>query len=259
MAGNALPDEFRYSEKSRDLVFNLVSQGVPLLVGTIDFARSVDERGRVSAEWFNTALLIDREGRYAGRYDKRHLVMFGEYVPGWRWMPRWVSTLSPLSENFSPGTDPAVFRQIPDAPFGVLICFEDTIPSLARDSVNAGARLLVNQTNDGWFEPSRASWQHAAHGVFRSVENRVPTVRATNSGVTCSITPAGRIQDVLAASDTSPEVRFPGFKTMGVVVPGAGHAPTFYSRHGDLFGWFCAVPAGAWILFLLSARLHKRC
>ena len=256
----ALPDDLRYSQESREVVFDLASMGAPVLVGTMDFVRNVSSNGVIDADYFNSSILIDREGRLAGRYDKRHLVILGEYIPGWRWLPDWVSTISPLAVNLSAGSETGIFRQIEDAPFGVLICFEDTIAPLARASVRDGARWLVNQTNDGWFEPSRASWQHLAHGVFRSVENRVPTVRATNSGVTCNITPLGRVQDVLAEAKGSLDVRCTGFQPMRVTVPGGPTwSPTFYTRHGDVFGWLCATPAGIWLLLLITARYHRLC
>lgn len=234
----AVPDDVRNSEASFQLVRDLARQGAPLLVGSMD----TEWRDDGPPRFYNSAFLFDREGRLVQSYDKRHLVLFGEYVPLQRVLP-FVKALTPIEASFSPGRTSTVFcLEQPAVPFAVLICFEDTIPALARESVRNGARLLINQTNDAWFDPSAASRQQMIQCVFRCVENRVPAARATNTGVTCCIDPRGRVHDLLRDADG--DLRGAGFRLAEVRVPGADLPLTFYTRHGDLFGRGCLL-AGA--------------
>ena len=178
-------------------------------------------------------------GAPAQAYDKRHLVVFGEYIPLQPYVP-FIKALTPISESFSPGSTSTVFcLERPPVRFSVLICFEDTVARLARDSVRNGARLLVNQTNDAWFDPSSASRQHMIQCVFRCVENGVPAVRCANTGVSCTIDRLGRIRDVL--DDGAGHVSVMGFRWSRVDVPGAAMPLTFYTRHGDVFAQACLV------------------
>ncbi|HKI82612.1 MAG TPA: apolipoprotein N-acyltransferase, partial [Pseudodesulfovibrio sp.] len=150
--------------------------------------RQHDGAGK-TVKYYNSAFLIDHEGLVAGRYDKEHLVPFGEYVP----LKKLLFFLGPLVESvadFSPGLDP---RPIPcqKTRVGVLICFESIFPDLARRETRAGAELLVNLTNDAWYGRSSAPWQHLSMAVFRSVENRRSLARAANTGVSGFIDPLG--------------------------------------------------------------------
>ncbi len=166
--------------------------------------------------------------------------------------------MTPIEDSFSAGTTSTVFQlRSPAVRFSSLICFEDTVARLARESVRNGARLLVNQTNDAWFDPSSGSRQHMAHCVLRCVENRVPAVRAANTGVTCAIDPYGRVYDTLEREDG--DTVFPGFATTAVQVPGTAFVPTFYTQHGDAFGraagaFVVALGVGAWLLRRPAAR-----
>src|SRR2546430_2548120 len=121
----------------------------------------------------------------------------------------------------------------------VLICFEDVIPGLTRQSANDDIDFLLNLTNDGWFGESAAQWQQAANGVFRAVENGLPLVRCTNNGLTCWIDSRGRLREILRSE--SGDVYGPGFLVAKIPLPSAGQRrkPTFYHRHGDWFGWGC--------------------
>jgi apolipoprotein N-acyltransferase len=249
----ALPDEIMESPRSFQLVHELAAGGVPLLVGTMDIQRGEGGIYR----YFNSSYLFDAAGVPVQAYDKRHLVLFGEYVPLHDVFP-FVNTLAPIPASFSSGTTSTVFA-LPDKPvtFSVLICFEDTVAGLARESVRNGARLIINQTNDAWFDPrpkggspgrpSAASRQHMAHGVFRAVENRVPVIRVANTGVTCTIDPFGRVYNVL---EDRGHTRFPGFQITQVEVPPPGSPSTFYTRHGDRFAHACAA---AGLLLLVAA------
>ncbi|MFH0908662.1 MAG: apolipoprotein N-acyltransferase [bacterium] len=243
----AVPDDVRTSASSYDLVYEIVTNGTPLLVGSMDTAWQ--DTGH--PVYYNSSFLFDREGAIMFAYDKQHLVPFGEYVPMRHIFP-FMKAMTPIQESFNEGRTGTVFRLAsPEAAFSVLICFEDTVAHLARQMVRNGARMLVNQTNDAWFDPSAASRQHMAHGVFRCVENGVPAVRSANSGVTCHIDRRGRIVDIL--DDGAGHTPTHGFSTVEVAVPGADMPLTWYTRHGDMFAWGCAGVAG-----VMLALVRKR-
>jgi apolipoprotein N-acyltransferase len=114
--------------------------------------------------------------------------------------------------------------------------------------------LLVNLTNDGWFGEGAAQWQQAATSLFRAVENHVPLVRCANNGLTCWIDARGILREVLR--DANGSIYNKGFLTAEIPLPpeGAAQARTFYTRHGDWFGWGCAGVGGV----LLARRAAKR-
>lgn len=142
---------------------------------------------------FNSAILISEKGEVIDRYDKIHLVPFGEYVPFSTRLPFLRRLVLGEFGEFTAGDDFKVFPLFEG--FGVLICFEDIFPSLARQFVKNGAQFLVVITNDAWYGRSSAPYQHAACSVFRAIENRVPVVRCANTGYSCFIDSRGRIYD----------------------------------------------------------------
>ena len=226
------PEELRVSPEAYNLVCELVTNGVPLLAGSIDTEWTDD-----GPLYYNCTFLVDASGKIAGGYDKRHLVIFGEYVPLQRIFP-FLKAVTPIVDGFTPGSTSTVFHlDQPPVAFSALICFEDTVAALSRESVRNGARLLINQTNDGWFEPSFASKQHMIQCVFRCVENGVPAVRCANTGVSCVIDRSGRVTAML--TDDKGCTRVAGFKKATVEVPGEPWAMTFYTRHGDMFAGLC--------------------
>jgi apolipoprotein N-acyltransferase len=157
--------------------------GVPLLIGSIDAAGD-------PPRFRNTAFLLTDQG-IVGRYDKIHLVPFGEFIPlsGVIGFVRgWAEFISELE----PGTRTVVF-QGPPAPYGVVICYEGIFPDLFRSFVRDGARLMVNMTNDAWFGRTSGPEQHLSMYPFRAVEHRVSVVRAANTGVSAFIAPSGQI------------------------------------------------------------------
>jgi apolipoprotein N-acyltransferase len=157
--------------------------GAPLLIGSIDAAGN-------PPRFRNTAFLLTDRG-IVGRYDKIHLVPFGEFIPlsGVIGFVRgWAEFISELE----PGTRTVVF-QGPPAPYGVVICYEGIFPDLFRSFVRDGARLMVNMTNDAWFGRTSGPEQHLGMYAFRAVEHRVPVVRAANTGVSAFIAPTGQI------------------------------------------------------------------
>ena len=241
---------------SRDLVVELASAGVPLLVGSMDG----EEREGVW-RWWNGVFLFGADGQILDRYDKQHLVPFGEYFPLDGVIPG-LRAFAPLGFSCTPGTRATVFR-VPGrtVTFSSLICFEDMMPELARRFVLRGARLLVNQTNDAWFDRSPEPMQHLSHSVFRAVENRVPVVRVANSGVTCWIDQAGGVHD--ATRNSLRDAPSPAVRLWTVPLPATERPLTFYTRLGDLsFALPCGTAAAVLCLVALvqqrSARLIGR-
>lgn len=190
---------------------------VPLLIGSMDLVEGSDLRTPV---FTNTAFLVTERG-ITERYDKMHLVPFGEFVP-LAGVLGFVRSWAQFITEMKPGTRAVVFPG-PPAPFGVVICYEGIFPDLARRFVRAGARLMVNMTNDAWFGRTGGPLQHLAMYPFRAVEHRIAIVRAANTGVSAIIAPSGRIVRTLGL-----------FERANLV----GRVPlrdrdTLYSRLGD--------------------------
>ncbi len=163
--------------------------GVPTVVGAALWRRREGDRRRT---YFNTALLVDREGTILGRYDKHFLLLFGEYLPFGKTLP-FLYKLSPNSGRFSPGEslDPML---LDGHRLGMLICYEDILPAFVNKLVRHGdPDLLVNLTNDAWFGDTTEPWEHMALAQLRAVEHRRYLIRATNSGVSAIIDAAGRV------------------------------------------------------------------
>ncbi len=238
----ALPDDVRNSEHSYGLVWSLCTNGTEILTGSLDTAHL--DSGEV--KYFNSAFLFDAEGRVTGEYDKRHLVVFGEFIPFDQLIPWRLRAAWRLPISISEGDEGAVFRagkaRVPLAP---LVCFEDVVPGLARADVRAGARMLVDVTNDAWFDGRMAPRQHMRNAVLRTVENRVPLVRAANTGVSCVIEPSGRLAAHL--SDGAGRTDGSGVLWADVAVPPDGMSLTFYTRFGDMYGIACAVATALWL------------
>ncbi len=240
-----VPDFVRTSRVSQKVVADVIQHGVSVLMGSMDF----DDSGR-AIKYYNSAFLYQPGALAPQTYAKRHLVLLGEYIPLEQWLP-FMRVLTPVEESFTPGHDTVVFR-LGRKNFAVLICFEDTVSGLARDGVRAGARLLVNQTNDAWFDPSWASLQHMAHCVFRCVENRVSAVRATNTGITCFIDRRGKVVSRLVRADGP--LPDPDYLMHAIALPPADMPLTFYTRHGDVFALGCT----AFTLTLLAGIVYLR-
>ncbi len=147
----------------------------------------------------NSAVLVSPEGRFAGRFDKVRLIQFAERYP-LQWLGSKkiaeVATSIPNLFEFTPGTGFPVLEAGP-VRVGVSICGEVMYPDISRNLAGAGAPVLVNISNDGWFRDSAELDQMLAMARFRAVENRRPFVRATNTGISAFLDPTGRIQRVL--------------------------------------------------------------
>ena len=188
-------------------------------------------------------------------YDKLHLVPFGEFIPFEHQLP-WLRRVMPPIGEFVPGRTYTVF-QTPVASdewrvasrasslvtghssldFSVLICFEDVFPELARRFVRNGARLLLVITNDAWFGPTAAAYQHVQASTFRAVELRVPLARAANTGWSGCIDASGRrLGSVHDGSGN--ELFVSGTQTCDLPT---GAANSLYLKWGDWFALLCLV------------------
>ncbi len=214
-------------------VGRLLTPDSSLLIGTM-----VYEGAWPRPQLYNAAVLVNATEGLQAAYAKQHLVPFGEYIPLEQWFPR-LGEWSPLGWSCAPGRRPVVFELEGGRTFSTMICFEDVFPNLVRKFVRNGARLLINMTNDAWFDGTAAAVQHLSHSVLRAVENRVPVVRAANSGVSCFIDRSGRIY---ARIEPEPGGK-PASTTLvsGVEFPPYDQTLTVYSRWGD---WALARPCG---------------
>ncbi len=217
---------------------------VPLLCG-LTWAEKDQTTGEI--RFFNSASLLDNSAMLPrDRYYKKHLVIFGEYVPLERYLP-FLKLLTPIPSSYTPGTlshvidlkreDGAIFK------LGALICFEDVFPEGAREAVREGAEILVNLTNDGWFFDSPGPYQHAALSSFRAVETRRELLRSSNTGVTVLIDRLGREKALLTSEGKSVMVSGELLCRADVYSP----RETIYAKYGDL-GLF--VPA--FLVFLVG-------
>ncbi len=206
-----------------------------------DIGKNGQKKGEFSS--YNSAFLLTPGGEISARYDKQHLVPFGEYVP----FSKFLHLPGPLVENignFSSGK-PTRPLSCKSAEIGVLICFESIFPELARDWTSRGANLLVNITNDAWFGRSSAPWQHLSMAVFRALENRRSLARSANTGVSTLIDPLGR------TTETSPL-----FQPFYLVAEASLlEVKTIFVSLGHYFGLLCFLVS---IPFIFILRKEKQ-
>jgi apolipoprotein N-acyltransferase len=231
----AVPFFLRREPELAARVYGLAEEtGVPMLVGSPD----VGDDGRL----YNTAFLLGRDGRIQGRYDKRHLVPFGEYVPLHQ-VFFFLDKLVVGIGDFGRGRTATVFS-LDGARFSVMICYEAIFPDEVREFVRDGAEFLVNITNDAWFGRSGAPSQHLAMAAMRAVENGMYLVRAANTGITAVVAPTG---EILAETGIFTEAAL-----LGTIHPRLGETP--YSRFGDVLAWVCLTFLVAYGMALARAR-----
>lgn len=195
-----------------------------------------------SASYLNSAFLISPAGAVAGRYDKVHLVPYGEYVPLRSLFP-FIGKLVVGVGDFRAGEGyhPLAMN---NRQLGVLICYEAIFPEASRIYKSKGAELLVNITNDAWFGFSSAPYQHLSMTAFRAVENRLYVVRAANTGISAIVDPAGKIvarTALFVETSLSGQVRFIDTRT-------------FYMAYGDAFVYLCLISLAAILLNFRRGR-----
>jgi apolipoprotein N-acyltransferase len=202
--------------------------------------------------YFDSAFVVDAGAGKAARYDKSHLVPFGEYLPLRSLLGRWIQAVArgaADSDVRAGGAPRALAIPLPAPPHtltaGVPICYELLFPNLVRRFVEGGAEALLAITNDAWYGRTGAPYQFLAITALRSAENRVWTARAANTGVSALIDARGRVRaqtriferDLLVAD-------------LPLRPPPAGGS--FYTRHGDVFA------LGCWLGLVAAALLRVR-
>ena len=200
----------------------------PMIVGDIAVDR---ETGQSRPPMYNSASFVASDGTFVGRYDKMHLVPFGEYTP----FPELLSFAGSLTDqvgHMTPGRRRVVFAADGHS-YGVFICYESIFADEVRQFVKLGADVLVNISDDGWYGNTSAPWQHLNMSRMRAIENDRWLLVDTNSGVTAVIDPRGQVvQSSPRHVETSLAAHFNYVSR-----------DTFYTRHGDLLAWLCAIIA----------------
>jgi apolipoprotein N-acyltransferase len=215
--------------------------GVPFLSGVIEWKPVLDSAGRVSRYLpYNSAVLLDAQGKVVFSYDKVRLVPFGEYEP-FPLIHRVVKSLSDEVGGFAAGNVRSVGELPNGHRFGAFICYEAVFPGEVRQYAAHGAELLINVSNDGWFGHSAAPDQHLRMARVRAVENRRWLLRDTNNGYTVAVDPYGRIAAGLAPDERSALDAPYDFRT----------DRTLYVRWGDWIAWLCVFTS---VFFLLLGR-----
>ncbi|MBI3603169.1 MAG: apolipoprotein N-acyltransferase [Nitrospirae bacterium] len=247
----ATPFLFERETAYRGEVTDLVrTQGVPLLLGSPALRYYPNGRPYL----LNSAYFLAPDGEVLGRYDKQHLVPFGEYIPLKSSLLFFLEKLVEGIGDFEAGTTATVLS-VPaksgtspapnPARFGVVICYEVIFPDLVREFARGGAGFMVTITNDAWFGASAAPFQHFGMVVFRAVENRRAFARAANTGISGFIDPQGHIlQATPIFEERAVTGRLPVETTL-----------TVYSRYGDVFAYACVIITG---LLCGAARWRRR-
>jgi apolipoprotein N-acyltransferase len=198
----------------------------PIIVGNTGFEPSTLSKSGLIP--YNRASFISPDGTFAGHYDKMHLVPFGEYVPYKEFFFFAKNLLNEVG-LFEPGKQRTVFTTGGHT-YGIFICYESIFGDEIRQLAQQGADVLINISNDGWYGNTSAAWQHLNMVRMRAIENRRWILRATNTGVTATINPYGRVTAAAPRHQrTSIRVHF-----------AYQHGLTFYAEHGDLFAYACA-------------------
>jgi apolipoprotein N-acyltransferase len=212
-----------------------------VIAGEVGLPPSGDDR-RI----YNSAVVITPQGDALARYDKVHLVPFGEYVP-FKDLFGFAHKLTREVSDFAPGYE-RMALPVHSYNLGIFICYESVFPNEIREFAAKGAQVLVNISNDGWFGDTGAPEQHLRMARMRAVENGRWVLRSTNTGISASIDPFGRVVAQLPRS-----VRVALDVPYGVVT-----GTTFYTRHGDWFAWACAIIALGVFIALISKNRTLR-
>lgn len=199
-----------------------------LIVGSVGVVEGKQQQ-QAPPQLLNSALVVDPQGHALGHYDKIHLVPFGEYVP-FKDVLFFAEKLTREVGDFARGADRHVFN-LDGTKVAMVICYESVFPDEVRQFTANGAQVLINISNDGWYGETGAPFQHLQMARMRAIENHRWLLIATNSGITASIDPYGRI-----VKQAPRNVR------TALTVPFAPLIEsTFYVRNGEVFAWTCVV------------------
>lgn len=244
---SAVPLPVRYAEDYYMTVQKIIKKyRIPMLIGSIDYEKINDDEFLQ----YGSAFLFNESGNISSKYDKIHIVPFGEFVPFEKYFP-FLTDWMGMGRSLSPGKSahPIILNENIRA--GINICFEDVFPYVSRKEVLNGANLIIVISNDAWYPKSSEPEQHLANAVFRAVETRLPVIRSGNNSGSCLINPNGIISDSVDRIQEPGKENFtpaPEIKSRGTAIFTAMINPenklTFYTKYGNIFVWFC------WGIFL---------
>jgi apolipoprotein N-acyltransferase len=197
-----------------------------------------------------SAMAYDAAGNELGRYDKIHLVPWGEYVP----YPQiffFAHKLTGRVAAFTPGTQRKTFllanQNQEKHRYGIFICYEAVFADEIRQFAKNGAEVFVTGSDDGWYGDTSAPWQHLNMARMRAIENRRWILRDTNDGVTAAIDPYGRVRQSIPRHVVDALPAQYGFRD----------DITFYTAHGDVFAWLCVLASIGVIVWAMNKRVSK--
>lgn len=240
---------------TEDFVDFATSLNVPLLTGNPKGVIKDEslppylEDGTQNRVDYNTVILF-KDGKIEKEYKKQHLVPFTEHFPYEKTMPLLYKILKANDYNWWEKGDESVVFDLDGVKFSTPICFEDVFGYLSAEFVKAGADVIVNMTNDNWSKKVSAELQHAAIGTYRSIETRKATIRGTNSGITCLITPTGKMEDIMEPFTMGSHLyEVPVYQS---------EKNTFYVEHIDLFAHIAIyISASALAVGLIISIMKK--
>jgi len=228
----ATPFYFQEKDFMHECVLDIAKKsGSWLLLGSPSYLK---DQGGLS--FMNSAFLLAPDGNIRGKYDKVHLVPYGEYVPLRQFFP-FMNKLVVGVGDFTAG-EGFYPLSMEKHKLGVLICYEGIFPEIARSYKNAGADLLINITNDAWYGRTSAPYQHLSMTIFRAIENRSYLIRAANTGISAIIDPMGNILNstkLFEEASLNETVKFINEKS-------------FYILYGDVFVYVCIIAVLSFII-----------
>ncbi len=232
----ATPFYYRYNKKlTKKVQQTIKATGSHFLFGSPSF-----KQREKSVNYYNSAYLINPETLAFQKYDKVHLVPFGEFVP-FKKVLSFIDKMVVGIGDFSPGMKGSTL-ELGNCKIGVQICYEIIFPNLSKALVANDAALIVNITNDAWFGKTGAPYQHFYMAVFRAIENKRSLIRSANTGISGFIDPVGRIIAKTSLFEDAAVTR-----TMPVL-----KIKTLYTRFGDLFAIACMAAS---VIFIFLHRL----
>ncbi|MCX7045099.1 MAG: apolipoprotein N-acyltransferase [Candidatus Sumerlaeota bacterium] len=223
---------------------------LPIVMGSSRVVMGSDNRTK---ENYNTAYYFRSDDeRSIQYYDKIHLVPCGEDFSYLRYIP-FIEKLGLELGSFDRGKESKVFTLCGQSAesenkqprFSIVICFESTMPYLFRQSVRNGAQFMIVITNDGWYGNSSGPAQHWIQSVFRAVETRRWVCRCANTGISCFISPSGKIIQASKLNEMA--------NLFGNIWP--EDQITFYVKHGPWFPWLCVLISAGGLFGCLVIRL----
>ncbi|QTA82993.1 Apolipoprotein N-acyltransferase [Desulfonema limicola] len=219
----AAPFYFMYNPSMTDMIIKAVQNTKAYhIIGSPSF-----KENKTEFDYYNSAFLVTPEGNTAGRYDKVHLVPFGEYVPLKKWLP-FINKIVAQVGDFKTGKKGDTLI-MDNYSLGILICYEIIFPELSGAAARNEADLLINITNDAWYGTTSAPYQHFSMAVFRAVENKRSLVRSANTGISGFIDPLGRTYNLTHLFQEA---------VMTKALPVIKYK-TIYAEHGDIFAVTC--------------------